>query len=171
MLFQPQTQPAFNAQPPNNPPLQQQTLNLDGKHIPPYCVDQLKQIIDFTSQLQWDCNLQNLITLLRYMHERSIETMEKATSEEAQNRDKDPRTSKEHLDYVRERCSKIKKRNQELLTRMLNLREKMVNQMYMYKSRSTAKELEISQINEKIRNYKCQISLKYNYLRGLRLNR
>lgn len=54
---------------------------------------------------------------------------------------------------------------------MLNLREKMVNQMYMYKTRSPKKELEISQINERIRDLKCQISLKYNHLRGLKLSR
>jgi hypothetical protein len=75
------------------------------------------------------------------------------------------------VDYVKERCGKIKIRNQGLLMKLLNLRDKMVNQMYMYKSRSPARELEISHINEKIRDLKCQISFKYNRLRGLKLNR
>lgn len=43
--------------------------------------------------------------------------------------------------------------------------------MYMYKTRSQVRETEINQINEKIRDIKCQISFKYNKLRRLKLNK
>lgn len=92
MLFQPQpqTQPqAFNYN------LAQQNINLDGKPIPLYYVENLKQIIDLTSQLQQDPNLQGLITLLKNEQERSIEIMQKATSEETNSKQKDPRSQKE----------------------------------------------------------------------------
>jgi hypothetical protein len=90
MLFQPPAQPpAFNYN------LNQQNINFDGKPIPLYYVENLKQIIDFTSQLQQDPNLQSLITLLKNEQERSIEIMQKATSEETNNKQKDPRSQKE----------------------------------------------------------------------------
>lgn len=46
----------------------------------------------------------------------------------------------------------------------------MVNQMYMYKSRSPAREIEISQMSEKIRDLKYQISLKYSRLKGIKMS-
>jgi hypothetical protein len=51
------------------------------------------------------------------------------------------------VERVRDRCGRIKGKNQQLLVRMLNLREKLVSQMNMYRSRSQARELEMGQIS------------------------
>jgi hypothetical protein len=58
-MFRPQgqPQPAFN--------YGQQMITIDDKQIPQFHGDQLKQLIDFASQFQWDTNLQNLITILK----------------------------------------------------------------------------------------------------------
>jgi hypothetical protein len=40
----------------------------------------------------------------------------------------------------------MKDRNHELLIKLLNLREKMVNQMYMYKERSQSTQVELDQL-------------------------
>ena len=77
----------------------------------------------------------------------------------------DPKTNNAQLEYVKERCCKIRKRNNSLLVRLMNLREKMVSQMYMCKIPNKAKSLEASQLNEKIRDMKYQISHKLNKLR------
>lgn len=45
------------------------------------------------------------------------------------------------------RFKTIKDKNQELLIRVLNLREKMVHQMYMYKIRSPKIENELDRLS------------------------
>ena len=83
----------------------------------------------------------------------------------------DAKANKEKIDYVRDRCTKIQRKNAQLLIKMMNLREKMVSQMYMYKVQSKSRGLEMSQMSEKIRDIKCQISVKFSQLKMLKLSK
>lgn len=53
----------------------------------------------------------------------------------------------------------------------LNLREKMVHQMYMYKVRSPRAETELDQISEKIRHLRVRVNNKYTQLKYARMTR
>lgn len=63
----------------------------------------------------------------------------------------------------------MKDRNHELLIKLLNLREKMVNQMYMYKERSQSTQVELDQLTEKIRHLKLHVNTKYTKLKFLKM--
>lgn len=98
-----QPQPAFG--------LGQQMITIDDKQFTQFHGDQLKQLIDFVNQFQWDINLQNLITVIRNEQERSIEIMEKICSVESKEQNMDTKAQKEQAEYIKERSAKIKKRN------------------------------------------------------------
>ena len=66
---------------------------------------------------------------------------------------------------VTARFSSLKDKNNDLLVKVLNLREKMIHQMYMYKVRSPRTETELDQINEKIRHLKIRVNNKYTQLK------
>jgi hypothetical protein len=79
--------------------------------------------------------------------------------------------TQENEEYTRQRCLRIKARNAKITLRMLDLRAKLVNNMNMFKNRSTEKEQEISLLLEKIRDLRSAITVKYNKLTIIRRNR
>lgn len=101
-----------------------------------YSLARFYQCIDGANQLQCQPEMQNLIIILRNLQEESLSSINKATSQEVTRREtsthSDPCISQKILAQFRS----IKDRNHELLIKVLNLREKMVHQMYMYKVRS-----------------------------------
>jgi hypothetical protein len=122
--FQPNPNPmqpsAFSLNPPQPP--QPATINIGDQQVHAFYGEQFKQLIDGYHQLEWDQNLQNLLFLLKLEQERSMEIMEKAKSTDFTRRGWDAQNNKEKLEYVRDRCSRIKKRNLGLLIKMMNLR-------------------------------------------------
>ena len=156
---------------PPAPYAQSGMINLGDQQVPAIWGEQLKQAIDGFHQLEWDIALQNMLKLIGIEQDRSEEVMEKAMSADFSQKNWDTQKGKEQVEYVRERCGKIRTKNLALMVRMMNLREKMVSQMYMYKSPSKPRALELSQMNEKIRDYKYQISLKHNQLKVFKFNR
>lgn len=72
---------------------------------------------------------------------------------------------------VLDRFKSIKDRNHDLLIKVLNLREKMVHQMYMYKVRSPNTESELDQLSEKIRHLKIRVNNKFTQLKFLKMTR
>ena len=61
---------------------------------------------------------------------------------------------------VRERCLKMKKKNEMLLMELFNLKEKISRMMYMSIEKDHAKETEFNMVQEKIRRVKMEISNK-----------
>ena len=72
---------------------------------------------------------------------------------------------------VTSRFRSIKDKNNDLLVKVLNLREKMIHQMYMYKVRSPKAETELDQISEKIRHLKIKVNNKYTQLKYARMTK
>lgn len=56
------------------------------------------------------------------------------------------------------------------MIKLLNLRSKMMNQMYMHKIRSPKTEIELDQINELIRHRKMQVNNKMTQLKFVKMS-
>ena len=107
---------------PTQPPTQPMMGQPAVQQIPPFWGDQFKGILDGYNQLQWDLNLQNLLFLIKIELERSEEVISKVKSGDVSKKIWDTQSSRAQVEHVRDRCSKIKKRNQNILIRMMNLR-------------------------------------------------
>ena len=55
--------------------------------------------------------------------------------------------------------------------KLLNTRELICSQMYMYRVPSKPRSLEMEQISQKIRDIKYQVKLKYSQLKVLKMNK
>ncbi len=126
------------------------------------------QCIDAANQLQSQQEMQNLLVLLRLLQDESLVSINKATTS---SRDTNIASDRGTTQKIVAQFRSIKDRNHELLIKVLNLREKMVHQMYMYKVRSPKTESELDQLSEKIRHLKIRVNNKYTQLKFLKLTR
>ena len=69
-------------------------INIEGKDIPAFWGEHFKQAIDGFHQLEWDLNLQNLMTLVKLEQERALEIMDKAKEVDFSNKKWDAQSSK-----------------------------------------------------------------------------
>ena len=165
MMYNPNPNPSFPSVPTS------QTFKIDDKDIPLVWGEQFKQVIDGFYQLEMDIHMRNMLYLLDLEQQRAKEVMQIAMTTDFTKKMWDTKAHQDQVEYIRDRCTKIQKRNTGILVKMMNLREKMVSQMYMYKVQSKSRGVELSQVSEKIRDLKYQISLKYNRLKVLKLNK
>lgn len=153
--FNPNPQPQPQAQQQNNPAMQ-------------YSLTKLQQTLNAINEFQSQQELQNLLIILRNLQEESINSINLACKS-------DPNTSSHNEQSLTQtnltRFKSIKDKNHELLIKVLNLREKMIHQMYMYKVRSPTTENELDHLSEKIRHIKIRVNNKYTQLKFLRMSR
>lgn len=145
MMYNPQPNPSFPMGPTS------QSFKLDDKDIPMVWAEQFKQIIEGFNQLEYDIHLKNILCALDLEQQRSKEIMQIAMTTDFTKKIWDTKAHKDRVEYIRDRCTKLQKRNTSILVKMMNLREKMVSQMYMYKVQSKSRGVELSQVSEKIR--------------------
>lgn len=128
---------------------------------------QVQQAIDTVNKLQEQPELLNLVILLRHLQAEWERESKKACSLEGLGKEADGGG----LRAVKDKCSKIRNRNQRLLVRLLNLREKFVHQMYMHRVQGQRDTTEFEHLTERIRHLKLQVSSKYTQLRQWQVGR
>jgi hypothetical protein len=129
------------------------------------------QCIDGVNQLQAQPEMQNLIIILRSLQEESLNCMTKACSQDLNRRESITSNESSEAQANLSRFKAIKDKNHDLLIKVLNLREKMVHQMYMYKVSSPTNDNELDQLSEKIRHLKIRVNNKYTQLKFLKMSK